>query len=113
MKNNTIIFFFLFISISLLNAQINKPKVSVNTKQVPTGISLQGLKVNNLENFKNLADLKKLNIPVQQTIKDLLNKKPASSWKISPNQLYNAQLKLDYFRGTLKNNIFLFRIPLS
>ncbi len=81
------------------NAQIKKPTVKVNTTPIATSTKLQGVKVNDLSRLKTIEDFEKLNIPVQQMTKELLNKKPTQTWIISPTQLSYAQLKLDYFYG--------------
>ncbi len=56
---------------------------------------MQGLKINNLNKFKTFGDFKKLNIPVQQTTKELLNKKPTRTWTINPRKLTYGSLKFE------------------
>ncbi len=86
--------------------RLKKPTVKVNTTPIETKTNLQGVKVNDLSRLKTIEDFEKLNIPVQQMTKELLNKKPTQTWKIKATKLYDGQLKLHYFEGVLENNKF-------
>lgn len=92
--------------VTLTNAQIKKPKVKMNTTPIATNTQLQEVKVNNLGSLKTIEDFEKLNIPVQQMTKELLNKKPTQTWKISPMHLIDGNLKLNYFYGSINPEVF-------
>ena len=103
MKKISVTLLLTFFIVTVNNAQIKNTKISVNSNNVKTDKLIRGLKVNNLNKLK-IKDFKKLNIPVALMTKEQLNAKPTRSWKIEPNKIKYASLKLDYFRGTYSNN---------
>jgi len=86
------------LALSYIQAQINRPKVNVNTKQVNSTPAVQGLEVRNLDKM-TAAEFKKLKIPVTQVTKERLNAKPTRTWSIKPMKLMDGRLRFKRLRG--------------
>ena len=93
--------------VTITNAQIKKPTVKVGVTKAKTQQPSSGLLLNSSVKLKTLQDFKKLNIPVAQITKEMLDKKPTQTWIINPRKLSDGYLKLIKFTGFLRPESFL------
>ncbi len=108
MKKIIITIVLAFFIVPITNAQIKKPKISVNTTNIATNTNFKGLKVNDLSRLKSIEDFEKLKIPVQQMTKEKLNAKPTRTWKINPRKLNDGSLKFERLSGWMTPNSWNF-----
>lgn len=86
------------------NAQINKPKISINTTKINTVKTLPGLKVNDLSKLKSLDDIKKLDAPTSQVTTEQERASSSQSWSINTLKLRDGHFSLVRLNGYISTS---------